>query len=412
MYQGNDKFQSAYRANYSTETALLHIVDDILITMDNRNAAFTVMLDLSAAFDTIDHSIMIERLSTCQGLGPHITKWFESYLRGRTQRVSLENCTSDHLRLDDGAVQGSKMGCRLYKKYVEPLGKLLMQSDCNYHGYADDNSVWKAVNPKSMASVEDGLRSINNTMHQVRSWMFANKLCLNDSKTEFIVFGLRRHTTGMPICSVQIGEEMIEAVEEVKNLGVTLDMQLNFQAHIAKVVKICRFHIRRAWQIRRYLNEEAAKRIMLATVLCRLDYCNSLLVNLPMKDITKLQKVQNAAARLVTMTPKSQSVKPVLKRLHWLPVAYRIRFKVAVIVHGCLYGAAPSYLKALLTQYVPNRSLRSCTKCKLVVPKVNQKTVGTRAFRSAGPMIWNELPASLRLIESRSSFRAKLKVGV
>lgn len=136
-----DDFQSAYRANHSTETALLHVVNDVLLEMDNRNAVLMVMLDLSAAFDAIDHDIMIDRLSRSQGLGANVITWFASYLRGRTQRVSIDDCTSDHIGLHDGAVQGSKMGCRLYKKYVEPLGKMLKRSPCDYHGYADDNTI-------------------------------------------------------------------------------------------------------------------------------------------------------------------------------------------------------------------------------------------------------------------------------
>ena len=100
----NDEFQSAYRANHSTETALLHITNDILLSMDNRRAVCMVMLDLSAAFDTLDHSIMLERLSNTQGLGDRITNWFESYLRGRTQRVSVNDATSGHLHLLEGVV--------------------------------------------------------------------------------------------------------------------------------------------------------------------------------------------------------------------------------------------------------------------------------------------------------------------
>ena len=201
----NDEFQSAYRANHSTETALLHITNNILLSMDNRRAVCMVMLDLSAAFDTLDHNIMLERLSNTQGLGPCITGWFESYLRGRTQRVSVDEATSDHLHLLEGAVQGSKMGCRLYKKYVEPLGNMLQHSDCDYHGYADDNTIWKQVDPKSSIDIEFGLRALNTIVEETRRWMFANKLCLNNSKTEFIVFGCKRHVKEMPKCSIQIG---------------------------------------------------------------------------------------------------------------------------------------------------------------------------------------------------------------
>ena len=108
---------------------------------------------------------------------------------------------------------------------------------------------------------------------------------------------------------------------------------------------------------------------------------------------------------------KIESIKPVLKTLHWLPVAYRIRFKIAVIVHRCEHGTAPTYLRSMLTQYVPKRNLRSSNDIavKLVVPGVNQKTVGNRAFSTAGPQIWNELPSSIRVIESIDVFKKKLK---
>ena len=96
--------------------------------MDNRRAICVVMLDLSAAFDTLDHDILIGRLENTQGLGSRVTDWFNSYLRGRTQRVSVDDATSDHIPLLDGAVQGSKMGCSLYKKYVEPLSETCLRN--------------------------------------------------------------------------------------------------------------------------------------------------------------------------------------------------------------------------------------------------------------------------------------------
>ena len=153
------------------------------------------------------------------------------------------------------------------------------------------------------------------------------------------------------------------------------------------MVQVCRFHIRMAWNIRRFVNEDAAIRIMLSTVMCRLDYCNSLLVNLPQKDIAKLQLIQNAAARLVSLTPKFESVKPVLKRLHWLPVAYRIKYKIAVMMHRCAHGTATLYLQSMLVPYVPRRTLRSSNNSAVTfeVPRVNQKTVGIRAFSTGDP---------------------------
>ena len=90
---------------------------------------------------------MLERLAISHGLDETVIKWLESYLRGRTQRVMIDKFKSDPIKVEDGAVQGSKIGCRLYKKYVQPLGKLLKSSECSNHGYADDNKLTLSVKP-------------------------------------------------------------------------------------------------------------------------------------------------------------------------------------------------------------------------------------------------------------------------
>ena len=161
------------------------------------------MIQLRKRIDAFVYIIVITYWITWYSiwLGPQVTKWVDSYLRGRTQRVNVDDAISDPIQLREGAVQGSIMGCRLYKKYVKPLGHMLKRSKCDYHGYADDNSIWKSINPMSPISIDDGSTALNNTIERTRSWMFANKLCLNDSKTEFIVFGLKMHMKDMQTCS-------------------------------------------------------------------------------------------------------------------------------------------------------------------------------------------------------------------
>ena len=131
------------------------------------------------------------------------------------------------------------------------------------------------------------------------------------------------------------------------------------------------------------------------------------------KYITRLQYIQNAASWLFSLTSKIKYVKPVLKRLHWLPVAYRIKYKIVVIMHRCVNGTSPVYLQSMLAPYVPRRNLRSSTNSAVtfVVPRVNQKTVDSRAFSTAGPrpQIWNKIPSSIRIILSNDVFRKKLK---
>ena len=140
-----------------------------------------------------------------------------------------------------------------------------------------------------------------------------------------------------------------------------------------------------------------------------LDYCNSLYIGINQVSISRLQLVQNAAARLLTGTRKREHITPVLASLHWLPVRYRIEFKTLLFVFKCLNGLAPIYLSELLEPYAPTRALRSADQLLLVVPKAKLKLRGNRAFAVAAPKLWNELPLHIRQSPTLQVFKSRLK---
>ena len=140
----------------------------------------------------------------------------------------------------------------------------------------------------------------------------------------------------------------------------------------------------------------------------RIDYCNSLLYGIPECAIKKLQRVQNLAARVVTRSSKYSSITPTLKKLHWLPVKYRIIFKVVLLTFKALHGLAPNNLRTLLQSYIPSRSLRSETGNLLIMPKARRK-LGCQSFAVAAPKLWNDLPVNIRTTTSIVSFRSSLK---
>ena len=145
-----------------------------------------------------------------------------------------------------------------------------------------------------------------------------------------------------------------------------------------------------------------------AFISSRLDSCNALLYHLPKSLITKLQRVQNAAARIVTRASKHSSITSTLKDLHWLPIHARIEFKICTVTWKALHNSAPSYKKDLVTSYAPSRTLRSNHQCLLQIPRCNGN-YGERAFSVAAPKLWNSLPVTLRQLENYCDFKVKLK---
>ena len=147
---------------------------------------------------------------------------------------------------------------------------------------------------------------------------------------------------------------------------------------------------------------------MHAYVTSRVDYCNSLLFGLPNNMIRKLQSVINTAARVVTKTRKYDSISPVLYELHWLPVKFRVQFKLLLLVFKALNGMAPVYLTQKLS-YIPISKLRSSNQNLLAIPRSNLRAYGDRCFSVAGPKLWNSLPKNIRMCDSLELFKKRLK---
>ena len=187
-HTSND-YQSAYRKFHSTATALLKIHNDILSSVDDGRVTALTLLDLSAAFDTIDHTILQRRLSNWFGVSRKVLDWFKSYLTGRSQRIKLGNCVSSRSDLSFGVPQGSVLGPLLFTLYTTPLSSLVSGHAIPHHLYADDSQLYVSFSLGDSAAALNGLQSC---LASVQSWMSTNKLKLNPDKTEFFLIGNER----------------------------------------------------------------------------------------------------------------------------------------------------------------------------------------------------------------------------
>ena len=400
--------QSAYRPLHSTETALLKVQNDILLSLDASQGVILVLLDLSAAFDTIDHNILLSRLNSRIGVTGQALEWVHSYLTDRHQVIHLDGVSSDSCLLAYGVPQGSVGGPFDFIIYSGPVHDIAARHGLEIHMYADDTQIYITFD-LSQLNAEEARCRLEACIVDIKVWMKENKLQLNADKTELLVITPSRLSDKVQVDSICVGDCDVSASEKARNLGAMFDHHLTLHQHVSSIVKSCNWQLQRVGQIRKFLTNSAAEKVIHAFVSSRLDNGNSLLYGLPEYQIERLQRIQNTAARIVTKTPKFDHITNVRKNLHWLPVQQRIIFKLNTLTYRCLHGLAPQYLSELIGKKCATRPLRSSELDFLKVPVARKKTCGDRAFKVAAPKLWNLLPLCIRQSESLSQFKAKLK---
>lgn len=394
-----EEHQSAYRGMHSTETALLRVQHDIASALDNNQAVALVMLDFSAAFDTIDQGRLLQLLEAEYGVIGTALSWFRTYLESRTQQVQIDSVTSNCVPLRFGVPQGSVLGPLIFTLYTAPMQRIIHRHGIDYHKFADDMQLYTSFDPSVPGDRARAVEQLTICISELRRWLTSRWLKLNDSKTELIFFMSKHHLQTCGQATVSIGDSKISAVSCVRNLGVQMDQHLSMVPQVTAICAACNYHLHRLSSIRRYLTTEATKTLIQALITTRIDYCSSLLVNIPAAQLKRLQLIQNKAARLVTRTSVKHSITPILKGLHWLPVTCRISYKVLVTAFKCIHGLAPTYLSQLLTVRDRDSRLRGADAIALHQP-LARKSVGMQAFGHVAPILWNGLPAGLRTIST------------
>ena len=401
--------QSAYRSFHSTETAVLKVMSDILRALDNGDIALLTLLDLSAAFDTVDHAILLKRLEVSYGLNGHSLGWFVSYLTGRRQCVRCRNSRSLLTVILCGVPQGSVLGPILFLLYTADLVRLVESHHLHPHLYADDTQVYGFSHPSAASQLQLKLLAC---VEEVSMWMRSNRLQLNPAKTEVLWLSSSRMQFNIPQSAFSVGNNVISSSPVVRDLGIYLDSGLTMTAHISKTVSNCFAALRQIRSVRRSLPTQVTLSLVIALVLTRLDCGNAVLAGLPARQLNRLQSVLHAAARLIYRARKFDHVTPLLRELHWLSVPERITFKLATLVFRCLHGLAPAYLAEAFNRAADVESrcrLRSGSSSALLVPTTRRRTLGDRAFAVAGARVWNSLPATLTSQPSLLMFRRQLK---
>ena len=405
----HEKLQSAYRKNHSTETALIRVQNDIMLAFGEKKVCLLLLLDLSAAFDTVEHAALLKTMEKL-GISCVPLQWFRSYLEGRMQQVKINDSLSDPQPLTSGVPQGSVLGPVLFNIYTASLGRLIQSHGLSYHLYADDTSLYLTFEADE---TDNAVARIEHCAEAVREWMGRKQLKMNPRKTELLLLASKSIGRRIPAMTptIHIDDTDVTPADAVRYIGVLFDKNMRMDGYIDSVCRSARHHLFNIGRIRHLLTREACEQLIHAFVVSKLDYGNALMYGLPQKQLQKLQRIQNAAARIITYTGLRQHITPVLIDLHWLPITSRIRFKIALLVYKCLNDAGPAYLTDLLETQSDriDRSLRSADQHHMLQVPRPRCSSDDRAFQYHAPAIWNALPDSLRVASSLTDFKSKLK---
>ena len=280
------------------------------------------------------------------------------------------------------------------------------------HCYADDSQLYISFSPKAHSGQADAVASIEHCIQDIRQWMSQDKLLMNDAKTELLLISTRQQLAKITIDGITVGHSVINPQFPVRNLAVWLDSNLSMGDHITKTSSAAFYYLYNIRRIRKYLTKEGTETLIHAFISSHLDYCNSLLQGLPSYQIQKLQRVQNSAARLVFEESKFCHITPLSRALHWLPIAYRIVFKISLLTFNVIHKLPPTYISepVSLKDTGDRYYLRSNNANLLNIPPCKSlSTLGDQSFYVAAPKLWNDLPLFIRNISLVNAFKKALK---
>ena len=399
--------QSAYRPVHSVETALLRITDSILRSVDSGLGVIILLLDLSAAFDTIDHACLVSTLHNYFGIQNKALSWINSYISNRSFCVKVGSKFSLSHDLKYGVPQGSVLGPLLYTAYTAPLAEVIDRHGVNFHFYADDTQLWIPVDFNNPVTLSQQINSLENCVEAISDWMVNMKLKLNTDKTELLVIRSKFRTQPVPDIQILVGNSVIQPASKIRNLGVIFDETLSFDDHISATCQSAYWQLKNINSIYKYLPADVLEGLIHAFVSSKLDFCNSLMYGLPNYQIDRLKKIQHRSARIITRSKMYVRITPIMYRLHWLPVELRSVFKILTLAHRAVYNGNPEYLD--VRQRQAPRNTRSASTVTLEPQYGRLRTLGDRAFSVAAPSLWKELPRELQCQDNYFLFKKLLK---
>ena len=411
--------QFGFRKHKSTIHSLLQITEQIINSIDKGMHGCGIFIDLKKAFDTVNHSILLRKLEH-YGIRGISLNWFASYLSNRKQYVYYNGHSSEIKSIKCGVPQGSVLGPLLFLLYINDLPNV--SSKLRFYLFADDtNLYYESYDLKKIEKV------VNKEMNKLFQWLCSNRLALNISKTNFVIF----HPYNKPVKEVitlKINKKAIAEELCVKYLGILIDSTLSWKSQISTITKKISRSIGIMYKLRPFVNVKIMKSVYYSIIYPHLIYGIQVWGSAFDTDLHSLEIMQKKVVRMITFNDSFRNQGygfchslPLFLELEFLKTSDIYKLLISKFIHDCLNGRAPSQFNTWFTQnaeiyehltrtnvQILNDNIKITTN--LFIPYASTTHCGLNSIKVLGPKIWNEIPNNIREIKSKKGFLDKLKL--
>ena len=400
------KYQSAFRGNHSTETALIRLTDQILFNMDNDEITALVFLDFRKAFDVINHDLLLKKLSI-YGVGNSTVGWFRSYLSERRQFVKLGKTISTQLPVIQGVPQGSVLGPVLFLLFVNDMPLEIINSTIDI--YADDTTLLSCSKWNDITLNQTIAQDLNN----IEKWAIENKMFLNAKKTKsMLVSGKRlrkRLSADNTNLNITLTGKNIEQVANHKILGVNLDQDLTFETHVEELCKKLSKRLGLLRRISSYLKQKQKAYYYEAVIKPLLLYGSPIWSSSNKGNLDNVLRMQKRAARIILEAERRTPSVTMFNTLEWVPFYTEVYVNRCTLAYKRLNGLTPNYINSLLKTNSEVHSVNTrYSHLNFVCPNFNRTTEGGRTFSVRTIKDWNALPPAMKQSVHAKCFKTKL----
>ena len=383
--------QHAYRKNHSTTTILFELIETIKKHIDGGNFVAIASLDLSKAFDSLAHNLILKKLDEI-GLNENATCWIESYLSNRKQTVTFSKIESKQETVESGVPQGSILGPLLFITCTNDIMEELKEYDI--YSYADDMQIVIRGN-----NVEELGKKLEKAIKQANNYYNSNSLLCNPTKTEVMLLGTKTRLSTAEKLRVKVsnGEETkyLTGEESLKILGVIIDQSIDWNKHTSLVKQRAINSIRNLHRINQLIPMKQQRMLYTSLVTPHFSYADVIWNNCGNANCNKIQQAQNFAAKSMIGAKKHSSSTHALKKLELLPLTEKRKINVAVHVKKALTGKAPHNIQQMYKNQISSEKTRAAARGDFNYPKHRLQQYQEGSFYTS-LKIWNSLPLHLR----------------